>query len=275
MAVTRAAQAMDGHPADWLNLLGVRISAVDIPAAVALIEAAIARGLRGYVCIRDVHGIVKCQSDAELKQVHNQAYLVTPDGMPVVWALKLAGKRAHRVYGPDLMLALLDNGRRTGMRHFFYGTTPEVLERLVARLEERYPGVEIVGTLAPPFRELTPAEEDGVAAQINATLADVVWVGLGTPKQELWMSRVRDRLTAPILVGVGAAFDFHAGVKRQAPRLVQRSGFEWLFRLACEPRRLARRYAVAVPSFLGLSAAQMLGLRDFPMNDEDGRPASR
>jgi N-acetylglucosaminyldiphosphoundecaprenol N-acetyl-beta-D-mannosaminyltransferase len=211
MAVTCAAQLMDRHPADWLNLLGVRISAVDIPAAVGLIEAAIARGLRGYVCIRDVHGIVKCQSDAELKQVHNQAYLVTPDGMPVVWALKLAGKRAHRVYGPDLMLALLDRGRRSGMRHFFYGTTPEVLERLVGRLEARYPGAAIVGTYAPPFRELTSAEEDEVVAQINASQADVVWVGLGTPKQELWMSRVRDRLSAPILVGVGAAFDSMPG----------------------------------------------------------------
>ena len=267
MAETFGDAAQSAHPVDWLNLLGVRISAVDVPAVVSLIKAAVATGANGYVCIRDVHGVVKCQSDPGLKQAHNQAYLVTPDGMPIVWALKLAGKRADRVYGPDLMLAVLDKGRETGMRHFFYGTTPEVLQRLVDRIEARYPGVAIAGSMAPPFRDLAPNEQGEVVATINDAKADVVWVGLGTPKQELWMSRTRGGLTAPILVGVGAAFDFHAGVKRQAPRAIQRSGFEWLFRLACEPRRLFRRYAIAIPSFIALSAAQVLGLRSFPMTD--------
>jgi N-acetylglucosaminyldiphosphoundecaprenol N-acetyl-beta-D-mannosaminyltransferase len=249
-----------------MNLLGVRISAVDMPTAVARVQAAIAEGRKGYICIRDVHGIIRCQGDAELRQIHNRAFMVTPDGMPVVWALKLAGYRqVDRVYGPDLMLALFDNCRRTGTRHFLYGTTPEILERLQARLLAEFPGAEIVGWHSPPFRELTPDEEADVAAEINASQADIVWIGLGTPKQERWMGRMRELLNASMLVGVGAAFDFHAGVKRQAPRFIQRSGLEWMFRLACEPRRLAWRYMVTVPSFLGLSAVQTLKLRDFPI----------
>ncbi|MFT3973087.1 MAG: WecB/TagA/CpsF family glycosyltransferase [Amaricoccus sp.] len=258
------------HPVPWINLLGVRVSAVNMGSAVSSILDAIAAGRKGYVCLRDVHGVVRCQNNEELQRAHNRAFLVTPDGMPLVWALKGAGhKTADRVYGPDLMLALFDQGRKAGLRHFLYGTTPEVLEKLAARLTEAYPGAEIVGTYAPPFRPLTEAETEEVAAGINATKADIVWVGLSTPKQELWMAEMRPALDAGMLMGVGAAFDFHAGSKKQAPRFVQRSGFEWLFRLASEPRRLFGRYAVVVPSFLGLVALQVSGLREFPMS----RPA--
>ena len=252
---------------DWINLLGVRISALNLPAAVERIVAAVGDGERGYICIRDVHGIVRCQSDDELRRIHNDAFLVTPDGMPVVWALRLAGHAAaDRVYGPDLMLATFAAGERTGMRHFLFGSTPATLERLQAQLAARFPAAKIAGTLSPPFGAWTPAEEDAMVATINAYGADIVWVGLGTPKQELWMGRMRDRLTPALLVGVGAAFDFHSGGKRQAPRFIQRSGLEWLFRLASEPRRLAGRYAVAVPAFLGLSFAQATGLRRFPLD---------
>lgn len=261
-------------PADWINVLGVRISAVDLPGAVARIERAIAEGRRDYVCIRDVHGVVRCRQDAALKAIHNRAFLVTPDGMPLVWALKWSGRRAcGRVYGPDLMLALFDSGRRTGLRHFLYGATPDTLERLRAGLLHRFPDARIVGTHAPPFRALTASEEASVAEGINASGADVVWVGLSSPKQEYWMAQMRDRLAAGMLIGVGAAFDFHAGIKRQAPRFIQRSGFEWVFRLACEPRRLWRRYAVAVPSFIGLATAQLLGLMDFPIADGTAQAA--
>jgi N-acetylglucosaminyldiphosphoundecaprenol N-acetyl-beta-D-mannosaminyltransferase len=264
-----------GHPTDWINLLGVRISAVNMTTAVARVQEAIASGRKGYICIRDVHGIIRCQNDAELRRIHNRAFLVTPDGMPVAWALRLAGHRqADRVYGPDLMLALFDQGRRTGVRHFLYGATPEILAQLQAALVARFPGADVAGHHSPPFRDLTADEERDVAARINASGADIVWVGLGTPKQELWMGRMRDRLAASMLIGVGAAFDFHAGVKRQAPRFVQRSGFEWLFRLACEPRRLAWRYAVAVPNFIGLATAQALRLRHFPLQDDVPERAS-
>jgi N-acetylglucosaminyldiphosphoundecaprenol N-acetyl-beta-D-mannosaminyltransferase len=238
-------------------------------SAVAGIEAAITAGRKGYICVRDVHGLVRCQDDLLLKQIHNKAFLLTPDGMPLVWALKLSGyKQAGRVYGPDLMLALFERGQRNGFRHFLYGTTPEVLQRLQSNLLEKFPSAKIVGSYSPPFRELTSHEEREVADLINASRADIVWVGLSTPKQEFWMARMRERLSASMLIGVGAAFDFHAGVKRQAPRIVQRSGLEWMFRLACEPRRLWRRYAVAVPSFLGLAVAQICNLKDFTIQSE-------
>ena len=262
-----------GEP--WINLLGMRLSALNLEDAASRVERAIGAGERGYVCIRDAHGVVKCHRDPVLKAVHNQAFLVTPDGMPLVWALRLAGHRhADRVYGPDLMLELLDRGRARDTRHFLYGATPDTLERLRAKLLGRYPGAEIVGHHAPPFRALTEPEKDDVARRIDDAGAEIVWVGLGTPKQELWMADMRPRLAAPMLIGVGAAFDFHAGGKRQAPRVVQRSGLEWAFRLAAEPRRLGRRYAVTVPSFLALAAAQALGLRRFSMGPEGaGLPA--
>lgn len=253
---------------DWINVAGVRVSAVNLDDAVACVEDAVARGQRSYVCVRDVHGIVRCQQDAPLRAIHNRAFLVTPDGMPLVWALKCAGRHGTgRVYGPDLMLALFQSGCRTGRRHFLYGSTSETLDRLQARLLGRFPDANIVGTLSPPFRALSYDEQADVAAHINASGADIVWVGLSTPKQEYWMAQMRSRLQAPMLIGVGAAFDFHAGVKRQAPRFIQRSGFEWAFRLACEPRRLGRRYAVAIPRFIGLATAQLLGLRKFPIPD--------
>lgn len=260
------ATGFNRHPVRWINVLGVRVSAVNMTSAIGCIFDAVANRRKGYICIRDVHGVVRCQNSEELQRAHNRAFLVTPDGMPLVWALKAAGhKTADRVYGPDLMLALVDKGRERGLRHFLYGTTPDVLEKLRTRLVAAFPGAEIVGTYSPPFRALSEAETEEVAATINATRADIVWVGLSTPKQELWMSEMRPALDASMLIGVGAAFDFHAGVKKQAPRFIQRSGFEWLFRLASEPRRLFARYAVVVPTFLALVALQVAGLRSFPM----------
>ena len=142
----------------------------------------------------------------------------------------------ERVYGPDLLLACCQRSVSTGYRHFFYGGGTGVAERLIERLQSRFPGLQVVGSYSPPFRALSPEEDAEVIRRINAAKPDMVWVGLSTPKQERWMSEHRDRLTAPVLVGVGAAFDFHAGLKRQAPRWMQRSGLEWLFRLLTEPR---------------------------------------
>jgi N-acetylglucosaminyldiphosphoundecaprenol N-acetyl-beta-D-mannosaminyltransferase len=251
----------------WVNVLGVRVSAVNLKTATARIDAAIAKGKKEYVCVRDAHGVIRCQSDAELRSIHNRAFLVTPDGMPLVWALKRAGHTASdRVYGPDLMLSLFETGEHRGWRHFLYGATDKTLERLQARLLEKFPDARIAGAYAPPFHELDAREEADVAERINRSGADIVWVGLGSPKQEFWMAHMRGQLDASMLIGVGAAFDFHAGLKRQAPRAIQRSGLEWAFRLLCEPRRLWRRYALVVPSFLLLSALQRLGLRQFPMD---------
>ncbi|MBX4911575.1 MULTISPECIES: WecB/TagA/CpsF family glycosyltransferase [Rhizobium] len=253
----------------WTNVLGVRISAVNLKSATGFIQKGIEDGRREYVCVRDAHGVVRCQDDPELRSIHNRAFLVTPDGMPLVWALKRAGhSESDRVYGPDLMLSVFEAGISKGLRHFLYGATAETLEQLQARLLARFPQAQIAGTYAPPFHKLSLQEEADIADRLNRSGADIIWVGLSSPKQELWMARMRDRLEASMLIGVGAAFDFHAGLKRQAPRIIQRSGFEWAFRLLCEPRRLWRRYALVVPTFISLTAFQRLGLRKFPIEDE-------
>jgi N-acetylglucosaminyldiphosphoundecaprenol N-acetyl-beta-D-mannosaminyltransferase len=227
-----------------VDVLGVGVSAIDMAQALQVIEGWIGRGDRQYVCVTGVHGVMESQRDPELLRIHNAAGLVTPDGMPLVWIARRSGyPHVDRVYGPDLVLAACQAFGAAGYRHFFYGGGPGVAERLAERLAARFPGLKIVGAFAPPFRPLLPDEESEVIGRINASTADIVWVGLSTPKQEHWMDHFRPRLMAPVLIGVGAAFDFHAGLKRQAPRWIQRSGFEWLFRLSQEPRRLWRRYS--------------------------------
>jgi N-acetylglucosaminyldiphosphoundecaprenol N-acetyl-beta-D-mannosaminyltransferase len=169
----------------------------------------------------------------------------------------------ERVYGPDLLLALCRHSIRTGYRHFFYGGRPGVPERLVANLRRRFPGLRVAGTYAPPFRPLTPEEDERVVQIVNDANPDIVWVGLSTPKQERWMAAHVGRARAPVLIGVGAAFDFHAGVKKQAPPWMRRSGLEWSFRLLMEPRRLWSRYLVNGPLFLSLLFLQALGVKRY------------
>lgn len=249
-----------------ISVLGVGVSAINMQDAVTSVERWITRGKRTYVCVTGVHGIMESQRDPGLLGVHNNAGMVTPDGMPLVWLLKHAGYRqADRVYGPDLMESMFARSGPDGPRHFLYGSSSQVLERLAQNLVSRHPGCRIVGTLSPPFRPLTPAEDAAAVAAIDASGADIVWVGLSTPKQERWMADHRPRLRAPVLIGVGAAFDFHAGLKRQAPRFIQRSGFEWLFRLTTEPHRLWKRYATNNPQFLLRIAGQLLGVRRYPL----------
>jgi N-acetylglucosaminyldiphosphoundecaprenol N-acetyl-beta-D-mannosaminyltransferase len=192
---------------------------------------------------------------ADLRDLLNTADLVAPDGMPLVWLQRASGRTCERVCGPDLMLALLDRGRATGARHFFYGGAEGVAGELARRMAGRYPGLRVAGTESPPFRPLSPEEDAAAVDRINAAAPDFVWVGLGSPQQELWLASHRDRLAAPVLLAVGAAFDFHAGRRPRAPELMQRTGTEWLFRFATEPRRLGRRYVVTNAQFLGLLAA--------------------
>jgi N-acetylglucosaminyldiphosphoundecaprenol N-acetyl-beta-D-mannosaminyltransferase len=192
--------------------------------------------------------------------------MVTPDGMPLVWLNHLHGRRwVERVYGPDLLLAMCAHSLSTGYRHYFYGGAEGIPELLATRLQERFPGLRVAGTYSPPFRPMTPAEDAELVERINASGADIVWVGISTPKQDRWMADHVGRLTASVLVGVGAAFDFHAGVKPQAPRWMQRNGLEWLFRLATEPRRLGRRYVLYNPLFVWLVIQQALG-RPYDLN---------
>jgi N-acetylglucosaminyldiphosphoundecaprenol N-acetyl-beta-D-mannosaminyltransferase len=226
--------------------------------ALEVIDGWITSGEHQYVCVTGVHGVMESQRDPALRRIHNAAGLVTPDGMPLVWLSRMHGqRRTTRVYGPDLMLALCERSIATGYRHFFYGGGEHVAERLVQRLERRFPGLAVAGMHTPPFRTLSPGEDDEIVQQINETKPDIVWVGLGTPKQEHWIAQHVHRLTASALIGVGAAFDFHAGVKAQAPRWMQRNGLEWLFRMASEPRRLGRRYLVNNPVFVWKTLQQL------------------
>lgn len=252
------------HPRS--NILGVGVSAIDMEAAMRRIDGWIEAREPGYVCVTGVHGVMESQRDENLRRIHNSAGMVAPDGMPLVWLSRLNGHRSvRRVYGPDLMLACCERSLEWGWRHFLYGGAEGVPELLAERLKARFRGLRIAGTYSPPFRPLTPEEDAAIVERIDRADPDIVWVGLGTPKQERWMHAHVGRLRAPVLIGVGAAFDFHAGLKRQAPAWMQGAGLEWLFRLASEPRRLWRRYCVNNPAFVWSILLQTIGLRRYEL----------
>jgi N-acetylglucosaminyldiphosphoundecaprenol N-acetyl-beta-D-mannosaminyltransferase len=202
-----------------------------------------------YVFIRDVHGIMQAQDDPKLLALHHQAAMVTPDGMPLVWLGQRAGLEVSRTCGPDLMERVLADSPRTGLTHFFYGGKPGVAEQLKATFESKYAGLRVVGVGTPPFRPLNEAEMNDTVSMLNGSGADVVWIGLSTPKQEHLMDALVSRIHAT-LVGVGAAFDFHTGAVKRAPQWMRGAGLEWSWRLASEPRRLWRRYLVMAPRFV-------------------------
>lgn len=236
----------------------VRISALSFELALGLIDGWVERRERHYVNVCTAHTILECHDAPALAAVVNGSGMATPDGMPLVWLGRLRGHPVERVYGPDLMLAVCERGLARGYRHFLYGGTPEVVEELARRLQARFPGLQIAGTYAPPFRPLSGDEERATVALINDSAPDIVWVGLGTPKQDYWVARFRPWLAAPALIAIGAAFDFHAGRVRQAPPWLQRAGLEWLFRLSQEPRRLWRRYLLGNPRFVALALRQLI-----------------
>jgi N-acetylglucosaminyldiphosphoundecaprenol N-acetyl-beta-D-mannosaminyltransferase len=242
------------------------VSALNLQQACALVLAA--RGARkfGYICATGVHGISEAQADVRVRDILNAAWLNVPDGMPLVWLGKWHGHSAvSRVYGPDFMLALCDAGRATGLTHYFYGGVPGVAEALKEKLCTRFPRLNVVGTFTPPFRPLTSDETHALRSDVSRAQPDVIWVGLSTPKQERFMAEHGPHLDAGVLIGVGAAFDFHSGRMRQAPRWVQRIGAEWLFRLCLEPRRLWRRYLVNNTLFVGRIILQLSGLKKYPL----------
>jgi N-acetylglucosaminyldiphosphoundecaprenol N-acetyl-beta-D-mannosaminyltransferase len=209
---------------------------------------------------------MQSQWSDQFRAIHNGAGMVTPDGMPLVMlARRERGALVDRVYGPDLLMAACEHSAARGYRHFFYGGNDGIAEQLAAKLQARFPGLQIAGTYCPPFRPTTAEEDAEIVAMLNAARPDFIWVGLSTPKQEHWMAKFRPKLDAAVLLGIGAAFDFHSGNKPQAPRFIQRSGFEWLFRLASEPKRLWPRYRRVIPGFLYRLALQKTGLRKFPI----------
>jgi N-acetylglucosaminyldiphosphoundecaprenol N-acetyl-beta-D-mannosaminyltransferase len=248
-----------------VNVLGVGISVLNLETALAAIAGAVAARRKGYICITGVHGVMEAQAEAGFKTILNDAFLCTPDGMPMVWAGRLAGHRQmRRVYGPDLMLDVCAWSETSGCRHFFYGGADGVAELLAQKLMAKFPRLEVAGTFTPPFRALNADEIKNLQAQVRAARPDIFWVGLSTPKQEKFMAEFLQKLDVTLMVGVGAAFDFHSGRVRQAPRWMQRSGLEWLYRLGCEPRRLARRYLQNNPRFVLKFAGQLLGLKKYP-----------
>ncbi|PAW66123.1 MAG: glycosyltransferase [Opitutia bacterium Tous-C1TDCM] len=244
------------------NVLGVGISALTLAHARDLVLANRGRLRRGYICLATAHGLTEAQRDPALKTIYNRSWLTTPDGMPLVW---LGPPGVERVYGPDLMLAVCDAGRAIGLRHYFYGGEPGVAAALHEKLAARFPGLDVVGTFTPPFRPLDAREAAALRADIAHLRPDVIWVGLSSPKQEKFMAAYADELEAGVMIGVGAAFDFHSGRVRQAPRFIQRSGFEWLFRLCAEPRRLGKRYLTTTPLFALRVLVQKLGWREYPL----------
>lgn len=240
---------------------GLAINELTFEEALRLFLAAPARGDRVRVHFCTAHTVVEASADPAFHRALVTGGLRVPDGMPLVWVGRLRGRRVTRVYGPDVMVALLDRARAVAGRHYLYGGGPGTAERLAERMGERFPGLDIVGSEAPPFRPLTADERAAAVDRINASGADYVWVGLGTPKQDAWLIENRGRLQASALFAVGAAFDFLSGEKRQAPRFMMRIGTEWLFRLLTEPRRLRRRYTVTNARFVWLVAKDLLRTR--------------
>ena len=244
------------------RVLDVRVNAVQIPDTLRILERWIVDGARArYVAVTGMHGASEAQKDPDFKRALDGADLVVPDGMPLVWLGRLRGfgNLRRRVYGPELMETFC---RQTGSkyRHFFYGGAPGVADQL-AKVEQERHGVQVAGTYCPPFRPLTSEEELEIESIINQASPDVLWVGLSTPKQEMWMYRYRDKLQVPVMLGVGAAFDLNTGRLKQAPRWMRENGLEWLFRLLAEPRRLWRRYILNGSGFVWNVLLEILGLR--------------
>ena len=244
-------------------LLDVPVGMTDYDEAIETMDALVANRERGYVCAAPVHALMVARDDPEMLEALRRATLVVPDGMPLVWAANALGESlGDRVYGPELMSRYSDRCAERGHRVWLYGGRDQgTLVQLALSLRQRHPGIQIVGGYSPPFRPLTGEEEDTLVRQINEARPDVLWVGIGVPKQEKWMLRMRDKLEVPVMIGVGAAFDFHAGRVSMAPRWMQDHGLEWIYRIAQEPRRLLMRYLTTNPRFVLAFARQYLAER--------------
>jgi N-acetylglucosaminyldiphosphoundecaprenol N-acetyl-beta-D-mannosaminyltransferase len=245
------------------RVLGVTVNAVQIPDVIAQMECWISeRSACRFIAVTDMHSVTEAHHEPSFKHALNSADMVVPDGMPIVWLGRWQGcLLKRRVYGPELINSFCQE-TNSKYRHFFYGGAPGVPTLLANTLQEKY-GINVVGSYSPPFRMLSNVEDQEVVALINAAKPDVLWVGLGAPKQEYWMYEHRDRLRVPVLIGVGAAFDFNTGRVRQAPRWMREHGLEWLFRLLQEPRRLWRRYLIHGPEFIFNATAELLRVRSF------------
>jgi N-acetylglucosaminyldiphosphoundecaprenol N-acetyl-beta-D-mannosaminyltransferase len=243
-----------------IPLLGMQVETTSYDATSNLVMDWAGALESRYICVANVHMLMEAHDSSDFRKIVNDADLVTPDGMPLVWMIRLKGQRNQsRVYGPTLMLYLLERAARENIPVGFYGGPPQVLKSLIKRMQARYEGLNVAYSFSPPFHALSPEENLAIIEQINQSGARILFVGLGCPKQEYWMAEHRCKINA-VMIGVGAAFDFHSGVKPQAPVWMQAIGLEWLFRLANEPRRLWRRYLYHNPRFMVLAIADLLGL---------------
>lgn len=244
-----------------MNIIGLKISLTDYSNAIGSVMLWSQNDKSCYICAANVHMLMEAHDSPDFARIVNEADLVTPDGMPLVWMMRLKGQRnQQRVYGPTLMLHVLSMAARENIPVGFYGGAPHVLDTLVERMKERFNGLNIVYSYSPPFRELSPQEKEEVVGNIDRSGVRILFVGLGCPKQEIWMAEHRGKVHA-VMLGVGAAFDFHSGVKSQAPSWMQSLGLEWLFRLLTEPRRLWKRYLYHNSRFIFLAIADLLGFR--------------
>jgi N-acetylglucosaminyldiphosphoundecaprenol N-acetyl-beta-D-mannosaminyltransferase len=246
-----------------VEVLGVPLALTDYDDMLTWIDAMISSSERGYLCACNVHTVMASREDPELRAALSAASINVPDGQPLVWAINSLGHSLRsRVYGPELMSRACTQAAEMGHRFYLYGGRNQgALVQLALNLRQLHPGVKIVGGYSPPHRPLSDDEQEAIVSEINHSGADVVWAGIGVPKQEKWMAEVRPRLEAPVLIGVGAAFDFHAGLVPQAPNWIQESGLEWSYRLAHEPRRLWKRYLRYNPKFVGAFARQLSAQR--------------
>lgn len=234
------------------EILKTNIAVTNMPEAVEFIDDRIRSGSGGYICISNVHTTVMAYEDEDYRKIQNSALLALPDGKPLSVVSKKRGfTEAERVAGPDLMERIFRESAKKGYLHYFYGSTPGTLTALSEKLQTKYPGIRIVGMEAPPFRELTREEDAACVGRINGSGPDIVWVGLGAPKQERWMYAHRECING-LMIGVGAGFDFHAGTVKRAPKWVQNIGMEWFYRLYQDPKRLWKRYVSTNWKFLRL-----------------------
>ena len=246
-------------------VLGVHVDAVQIPQVVEQLERWIQNRNDGrFISVANIHVVMEAQEDASFKKLINSAALCVPDGMPLIWCGRLRGHGLRRrVYGPELMITFCRETASKGYRHFLYGGAPDVTNQLVKQLQRSCPGIQIAGFDSPPFRPLTREEDEEAIRRINDARPDVLWVGLGCPKQERWIHDHRERLAVPAIIAIGQAFDLLSGKKRRAPAWMSENGLEWLFRLLQDPRRLWRRYLVYNTKFLYFFSLERLGVKRF------------
>jgi len=269
-ALSNAASAFDPDENNTLgphaNVLGIRVEAVTMSAALERIESALLKHQKGYVCLAGVHGIMEAQRNPAVKRAFDDSFLTLPDGTPTVWVGRLQGLPwMQRLTGPDLMLEIFRNRQFASYRHFLYGGKPGVAQELATSLSRKFPWVQIVGTYTPPFHDLTIEEEEDLVSTIRVLKPHVIWVGISSPRQEMFMHRFLPKLDTLLMFGVGAAFDFHTGRIKDCAEWIKRAGLQWLHRLMQEPMRLGRRYLRNNPAFLWRVALQLLGIRAYPL----------